>query len=153
MTTPVSIASNALLMLGDKPIASFLEESDRARLASNLWPQVRDSVLRSHPWNCAIKRVTLSPDETAPAFDWSYAFSLPGDFIKALSVGNMGAEGEFRIEGRKLIFWQLQRIVMEQALVAPLAFQYELVAAAQKVKGYKPNLLGKPKYEFISLQA
>ena len=57
-----------------------------------------------------------------------------------------------RIEGRKLIFWQLQRIVMEQALVAPLAFQYELVAASQKVKGYKPNLLGKPKYEFISLQ-
>ena len=57
-----------------------------------------------------------------------------------------------RIEGRKLIFWQLQRIVMEQALVAPLAFQYELVAASQKVKGYKANLLGKPKYEFISLQ-
>ena len=58
-----------------------------------------------------------------------------------------------RIEGRKLIFWRLQRLVMEQALVAPLAFQYELVAASQKVKGYKPNLLGKPKYEFISLQA
>jgi len=57
-----------------------------------------------------------------------------------------------RIEGRKLIFWQLQRNVMEQALVAPLAFQYELVAASQKVKGYKPNLLGKPKYEFVSLQ-
>jgi ABC-type transport system substrate-binding protein len=58
-----------------------------------------------------------------------------------------------RIEGRKLIFWRLQRIVMEQALVAPLAFQYELVATAQKVKGYKPNLLGKPKYEFVSLEA
>lgn len=58
-----------------------------------------------------------------------------------------------RIEGRKLIFWRLQRIVMEQALVAPLAFQYELVAASSKVLGYKPNLLGKPKYEFISMQA
>ena len=55
-----------------------------------------------------------------------------------------------RIEGRKLIFWQLQRIVMEQALVAPLAFQHELVAVSNKVKGYKPNLLGKPKYEFLS---
>ena len=55
-----------------------------------------------------------------------------------------------RIEGRKLIFWRLQRIVMEQALVAPLAFQYELVAASKDLKGYKPNLLGKPKYEFIS---
>jgi len=57
-----------------------------------------------------------------------------------------------RIEGRKLIFRQLQRLVMEHAMVAPLAFQYELDAASQKLKGYKPNLLGKPKYEFISLQ-
>ncbi len=56
-----------------------------------------------------------------------------------------------RIEARKLIFWRLQRILMEQALVAPLAFQYELVAASKNVKGYKPNLLGKPKYEFVSL--
>jgi ABC-type transport system substrate-binding protein len=56
-----------------------------------------------------------------------------------------------RIEGRKLIFWRLQRIVMEQALGAPLAFQYELVAASSKLKGYKPNLLGKPRYEFISM--
>ena len=34
--------------------------------------------------------------------------------------------------------------------MAPLAFQYEIGATAHKVKGYKPNLLGKPKYEFIS---
>lgn len=56
-----------------------------------------------------------------------------------------------RIEARTLIFRRLQRHVMENALVAPLAFQYELVAASKKTKGYTPNLLGKPKYEFISL--
>ena len=34
----------------------------------------------------------------------------------------------------------------------PLAFQFEMTVFNQpKVKGYKPNLLGKPKYEFISL--
>jgi hypothetical protein len=101
--TSVSICSNALLMLGDKPIASFSEDQDRARLASNLWEHVRDHVLRSHPWNCAIKRETLAPDVTAPAFDWPYQFSLPADFLKALSIGEMGREGEFRIEGRKLL--------------------------------------------------
>lgn len=57
-----------------------------------------------------------------------------------------------RIESRTLIFRRLQRNVMENALVAPLAFQYELVAASKKAKGYQPNLLGKPKYEFISLE-
>ena len=73
----------------------------------------------------------------------------PGKELTDLLAESRAAE---RVEGRKLIFWRLQRIVMEQALVAPLAFQYELVAASNKVKGYKPNLLGKPKYEFISLQ-
>lgn len=101
--TAVSICSNALLMLGDRPIASFDEDQDRARLASNLWPQVRDFVLRSHPWNCAITRVALAPDVTPPAFDWAHQFTLPPDFLKALSLGEMGREGEFRIEGRKLL--------------------------------------------------
>lgn len=101
--TAVSICSNALLMLGDKPISDFNEDQDRARLASNLWEQVRDHVLRSHPWNCAIKREALAPDATAPAFDWSYQYTLPSDFLKALSIGEMGQEGEFRIEGRKLL--------------------------------------------------
>ncbi|MEN9317396.1 MAG: hypothetical protein RIS35_3789 [Pseudomonadota bacterium] len=56
------------------------------------------------------------------------------------------------IETRKKVFSRIQRIVMEQAMVVPLAFQFEMTVFNQpKVKGYKPNLLGKPKYEFISL--
>jgi hypothetical protein len=101
--TAVSICSNALLLLGDNPISSFDDSSDRARMASNLFEPARDYVLRRHPWNCAIKRVTLSPDATAPAFDWGYQFTLPADFLKVLSIGERDAEGEFRIEGRKLL--------------------------------------------------
>ncbi len=40
---------------------------------------------------------------------------------------------------------------MEQALVVPLAIAYELTAMSDKVKGYKTNLLGKAKYEFLSM--
>ena len=47
---------------------------------------------------------------------------------------------------------QVQRIVMENALVCPLAFQYELDAFVAKVKGYRPNLLGKPKYEGLWIE-
>ena len=36
--------------------------------------------------------------------------------------------------------------------VAPLVFQYELNAHVAKVKGYKPNLLGKPKFEDVWLE-
>ena len=52
---------------------------------------------------------------------------------------------------RAAVFAKIQRFTMENALSAPLAFQYELDALGAKVKGYKPNLLGKPKYENISL--
>lgn len=52
---------------------------------------------------------------------------------------------------RAAVFAKIQRFIMENALSAPLAFQFELDALAEKVKGYKPNLLGKPKFENISL--
>lgn len=101
--TDVSICSNALLMLGAQPINALSEASDRARLASNLLESVRDSVLRSHPWNCAIARVALAPDTAAPAFDWDYQFTLPGDCLRVLSVGLDGLADDYQVEGRRLM--------------------------------------------------
>lgn len=105
-TTPVSICSNALLMLGDNPIADFKEDSDKARLASNLWDTTRDHVLRRHPWNCAIKRVILSPDTTGPEFDFRTQFELPADWLRTLSVGEEGERPRYRIEGHKVLMDQ-----------------------------------------------
>lgn len=102
--TDVSICSNALLMLGDNPISSFSsDEGDKARLASNTWPTARDYVLRRHPWNCAIKRVVLSPDTAPPAFDFTYQFQLPDDWLRTLSVGEDGDRPEYKQEGRKIL--------------------------------------------------
>jgi peptide/nickel transport system substrate-binding protein len=57
------------------------------------------------------------------------------------------------VEGRREAFAKVQRLVMENALCAPLAFQFELDAFSSKVKGYKPNLLGKPKFEEVWLES
>ena len=57
------------------------------------------------------------------------------------------------IEVRRKAFTTVQRLVMENAFVAPLAFQFELVAMNKKVQGYKPNLLGKPKYDDVWLES
>lgn len=103
MATAVSICSNALLLLGDSPINSLEEGSERARLASNLWPDARDFVLRSHPWNCAVKRVTLNPLAAAPDFDYRCAFLLPGDWLRTLQLGRSGEMPEYRIEGRTIL--------------------------------------------------
>lgn len=105
MASQVSICSNALLMLGDKPINDLVpEEGDRAVLALNLFPDVRDGVLRAHTWDCAIKRALLSPLSAAPAFGWSYQFQLPADCLRVISVApNNGEPIEHSVEGDKLL--------------------------------------------------
>lgn len=104
MATATSICSNAVLMLGAKSINDiYLQVEDRAVLAANLYPSARDAVLRSHPWNCAIARVSLAPDVAAPAFDWSFQFSQPGDWLRTLSVGERGFASSYVTEGRKYL--------------------------------------------------
>ena len=56
------------------------------------------------------------------------------------------------LEKRKAAFAKVQKIVLEESLVCPLVFQYELNAYGGKVKGYKTNLLGKPKFEDVWLE-
>jgi len=103
VATQVSICSNALLMLGAQTINSLDEESDRARLASNLYDGLRNDLLRSHPWNCAVKRVLLAPDVEVPAFDYTAQFTLPSDWLKTLSVGIEGYEVDYKHEGGKIL--------------------------------------------------
>lgn len=103
MATKVSICSNALLLLGAKTINSLSEDSDRASIASNLYDSQRDAVLRSHPWNCAVKRVLLAPDSEVPAFDYGAQFSLPADWLRTISVGADGYEVDYKHEAGKIL--------------------------------------------------
>ena len=102
-TSDVQICSNALLMLGAQTINSFDDENDRALLVSNLWANARDAVLRSFPWNCAVKRVSLAPDAAAPAFEYAYQFAKPGDCLRILSIGEEGDSLRYTIEGSKIL--------------------------------------------------
>lgn len=105
MATDVSICSNALLLLGDNPINALDPPDDSAAglLAANLYPQVRQWMLRAHPWNCAIKRVILAPDTAPPPFDYAFQFSLPDDWLRTLQVGQKDIPVDFQIEGRKIL--------------------------------------------------
>ncbi|WP_339542534.1 hypothetical protein [Pseudomonas sp. JAI120] len=103
MATSVSICSNALLMLGAQTINDLNEPVDRAKIASNLYPTVRDDLLRTHPWNCTIKRVLLAPDATPPAFGYDNQFELPADFLRVLEVGQAGQQIDYLVEGRNIL--------------------------------------------------
>jgi hypothetical protein len=90
-------------MLGGAPFSSFDEAKPHVRVAANLYPSVRDDVLRLHSWNCATDRVILAPLATAPAFDFTAQFQLPGDWLRTLQVGYEGCPIPFRSERQRLL--------------------------------------------------
>lgn len=104
MASDVSICSNALIMLGQKPIASFTQAGAAAQAASNLYPDAKRDFLRSHPWNAAIKRRVLAPLAAAPEFGAYAQFQLPEDWLRTLSAEDSAEQGlDFRQEGRRLL--------------------------------------------------
>lgn len=106
MTTKVSICSAALLQLGKAPISSFEDPGDLSRICANIYPIERDSILREHYWNCAIKREVLAPLVEVPASGFARQFQLPGDFLRLIEVGdsqNYYDPVSYRLEGRRIL--------------------------------------------------
>ena len=77
MATEVSICSNALRRLGDSPITSLSDDTERARLCNSFYADARDAVLRLHPWNFAITRTSLAQLSDTPSYGFAYQYSLP----------------------------------------------------------------------------
>jgi hypothetical protein len=104
MASKISICSNAGLLLGQDPISDLSETSDKATLAFNLYDYVRDSVIRANNWACCIKRVVLSPDTAEPVFgSYAYQYTLPGDWLKVLSITSDQTVIDHVIEGQKIL--------------------------------------------------
>lgn len=103
MASFVEITSNALRLLGDDPITSLTEDSERARLVNALYEEVRDEVIRAAMWNCAKDRQVLASLATTPAFGWSFYHQLPSTCLRVVDVLSGDIRVEHEIEGRKLM--------------------------------------------------
>ncbi len=57
------------------------------------------------------------------------------------------------LKARAAAFGKLERLAAEQALMLPMMFEAEIVTFTNKVHGYEPNLLGKPKLQTMWLEA
>lgn len=86
MASEVSICTNALVKCGAEGIVSMTEDNRRAILCNAVYADLRDTLLISHPWNFAIKRVQLAQTTTPPLFDFTYEYLLPADCLRVLSV-------------------------------------------------------------------
>lgn len=113
MASAVDIVNLALSQhLGQAGTVSSIdppEGSQHAEVMAIFYPIARDTVLESrvgHNWSWAIKRVTLA-EVTSTLDGWDYAYTLPSDFLKPISLLSSGetddANGKkYIIEGQTL---------------------------------------------------
>ena len=97
MLTKIDLCSRALLKLGEKPIASFSEDTAAAKIAGELCDITLDALLCLHNWNFAEKKCELS--KTGDGF-----FILPGDILRV-----MECDAKYEIRGNR-IFSDAERI-------------------------------------------
>lgn len=86
MATVIDICNGALSQIGASVITSLSEDSKNAEVCNQRYAPVKDAVLRSHPWNCAVTRVTLTPTGTEPDFEFANAFAIPSDCLRLLNL-------------------------------------------------------------------
>lgn len=103
VTAAVDICANALRLLGDDPITSLTEDSERARLCNALYDPTRDATLRAHVWNFAMRRASLNKLVDKPLFEWGAQFQLPTDpyCLRVVKIDDPMAR--WKVEGRVLL--------------------------------------------------
>lgn len=112
----IEICNNALMDLGEEPIMSLEDHTKAARLCNHRWNATRDSVLRAHPWNCAMAQYELAAGTEAPLWRWEYKYTLPSDILRVVSV--VSAAGE------RLEQWEIQGGIILCNEPAPLYISY-----------------------------
>lgn len=90
-TSVVQICNDALQGLKRERIMALTDNSEEAAVCNQAWPSVRDAVLRTHPWNCAMRQAQLHQSATAPTWKWGYAYPLPTDCLRVWEF--VGSDG------------------------------------------------------------
>lgn len=105
----LTVCSDALLLLGAKPISSFNEGTDAANVCDRIYPTLRDSTMQSYPWSFTFKKVQLAKTINTPVNQYRYEYQLPSDRLGTIrraytstAVG-AGTFTDWIIQGDKLL--------------------------------------------------
>lgn len=107
--TKVSICNSALALLGQSAIAAFEDDSDAARTCSQLYDNLKWSLLAQFDGSFSKKKVALSRLVTAPLTRWRYQYTMPtdrvGDVYAAFPSDQVGVEPttEYDVQNGKLL--------------------------------------------------
>ncbi len=115
MPSETDCLNDALSQIGAARVTAIDDGSKNANFCQQFYPNLRDSLLRSHHWNFAMKRVELARDAAAPAFEFAFSYTLPADCLKVTEYNGASTDTStlslfeaqiifhYRVEGRKLL--------------------------------------------------
>ena len=86
MASETSVANVGLRLIGQGPITNRTDGSVNGNIIDDIFDDIRDDCLRYSPWNFATKRVELAKSSTVPGFEFDFAYPLPADWIRTISV-------------------------------------------------------------------
>lgn len=136
----IALCSRALIRIGAAPITSFADGTAESEIAAALFDPACEALLSAYGWSFATGQVALTELEDAPAADYTKAFQLPNDYLRALSAGSGGAgrglnyrisRGELHTDAESVVLTYIFRPEEEEfppyfnaALIARLAAEF-----------------------------
>lgn len=110
MTSPVTVANQALIRLSVQKITAFTDQKKAADVMSTIYDNARDTILRKYPFKFAKKRDTLAPLSSSPKWGYEYQYELPTDCVRVLYVDGHyvgydynGLPNDYKLEGRMIL--------------------------------------------------
>jgi hypothetical protein len=83
MPSWTAIANRALGALSEKRITDWQSTTEKGAIEfRNVKDAVVAEVLSSHPWNCALRRITIAADTDAPAWGFATQYTLPAGTLR-----------------------------------------------------------------------
>ena len=94
MATQLSLYNAALVLLGERKLASLTENREPRRVLDAVWDLKGDGtssfvnfVLEAGQWKFALKTVKLQVSvDVVPAFGYKYAFKQPVDYVRIVAI-------------------------------------------------------------------
>lgn len=90
--TDINIVNRALARLGESSIADFTA-NDKSKICGAIYPTFYKSLLSIYNWRFAAKKSGSLTATTTPTNAWSYAFTVPSDFLVLRNVYTTATAG------------------------------------------------------------
>jgi hypothetical protein len=91
--TQLDIYNLAMDHLSEVALSATTEDNVYARWMNRNYANLRDSMLRMHPWNFATELTVLTASATTPTFKWLYQYTLPASHLRVIPPTYLGQRG------------------------------------------------------------